>query len=116
MLDFKELLNRTPEERRAVVDKVNSDYASVMHKRVADRIKMLTEIQESSVRFNEWEQTFIETLQGKATAVERISGEIGGTLSFMTEKQVEKLQDLHAVAINQTQPQPTQTLYPQRQR
>jgi hypothetical protein len=113
MVDFAALLNRTPEESKAIAEKMRADFVAQMEKLVADRIQLLDDIEMNTSHLSVWELQFVQDLQRKAKVPDLISGQIGGTLSCLTDRQVERLTSIHTKHL---QVRPIQTMYPQRQR
>lgn len=113
MVDFKALLNRTPEESRAQSERINAEYAARMDERVAERTAMLVAIEKTQNNLREWDRKFIGSMQRKAEEVDQISNKVGGALAFLSDAQMANLTRIHQ---EQVQTQPEKSIWPQRPR
>lgn len=93
MIDFASILNRTPEESKAIRDEFDREYSE----RKIDLIRTRKDIilQLSGLTLNsDWDRNFIDSMLIKIDAHDFISGLAGGELAFLSDKQVKILSEM----------------------
>lgn len=108
MIDFKKLMNRTPEEKEADRLAIEARYAemeSVELAKIATRSAQVVALHEGNYPLDAFERKFISSLQYKATTFD-MTGREGGNLAFLSDKQMEILNRLAAKHLPASEEQP----------
>ena len=93
MVDFRKLMTRTPEERRADLDRATRDYEEREDRKLATRLEQVKAAL-GLANLNDRETSFLRSLQFKTTRPDNICGRMGGELLYLSDPQVKWLQDL----------------------
>lgn len=102
MVDFTQLLNRSPEEREAAIKSVTDRHEESMRQQIEARTIQINEILASQSEVGgkkllQWEQAFLQTMKNKAEKDQY--GVIGGELTALSFAQLSKLKSLHKIYI-----------------
>lgn len=115
MVDFNALMNRTPEESKAIRDEMDAEFAARMDALLVERRAMLEAIQDDDPRLSEWDREFITSMRRLAASRDLVSGKIGGELSFLSDPRVTYLVKIHQKCVKPVEAVP-KSLYPTRMR
>lgn len=116
MIDFKALLNQTPEESKAIRDEMDAEYAARMDALLAERLGMLEAIQDDDPRLSDWDREFLSSMRRLATSRDRVSGKIGGELSVLSDARAAALSKIHQKCLKPVEAVMQKTAYPTRMR
>lgn len=97
-MDFTKLLNRTPEERQADIERAQREYDEGQDQLLATR-KANLEAALSTAGLTPRDRDFLQGLQSRARQVDHVGGRDGGRLLYISEPQVEWLKRLAARAL-----------------
>jgi hypothetical protein len=97
VLGFKKLLNRTPEERRADMERIDREFDERQDALLAKRKQQL-EAALALPGLSQGDRAFLQGLQSRATQVDIAGGRDGGRLLYLSEPQIKWLEDLAARA------------------
>lgn len=89
MIDFKALMNRTPEERAAADEKLRLDdieRASRVDALIAERVLQVEQLSEVGA-LTPFERQFVGTMSARGRGFDMISGKLGGRLAFLSDKE-----------------------------
>lgn len=93
MIDFRALINRTPEEKAAAAARVeeaerelNEREAALIAER-SETVRQLVALLPDSVSMTAWDRSFISSMALKLERFDH-SGRLGGELAALTERQV----------------------------
>jgi len=100
MIDFKKLMDQTPEEREAVQARAAEEFAQRTREVIARRTAQIQALEADDAALNAWERDFVSDMSYKATTYD-IAGWLGGNLATLSDKQAENLDRLHAKALKQ---------------
>lgn len=102
MVDFKALMNRTPEEREAARQRVERaelelarHTAGLIDERGSWIAKILELVESKQIRLSEWERGFIDSMSIAATYFDD-AGVRGGRLAILKDRQVVALEGMAA--------------------
>lgn len=94
MLDFKALMNMTPEQRKADRDAAQAKFDADRDAKIKTRSEMILSL--SAVEnLSEWETEFLASMNCKLSSKDLISNIIGGELAFLSESQIKSLNKMH---------------------
>ena len=106
MIDFKKLMNRTPEEVEAFRLKMDAEYQEMENLellKIAKRAAQVVALHQGDFPLDAFEKKFIASLEYKATTYD-MTGRHGGEMAFLSDKQMailNRLAEKHLPALEE---------------
>lgn len=95
MIDFNALMNRTPEQAKAEREAADAEFAARTNSLIKDRTSKIERALMFRDRMGEWEKTFIDSMEVRATQYDMFAV-FGGRLADLSSAQLGSLEKIVA--------------------